>query len=133
MIQRQTARRIGVLVLVLGVASCNTKEVLSPTGPTGAPYMSGRITAISESGTSGGSVRVEANPLSSTQGLKAVARVDGATIVLLPGNKPWGFRSLAIGQFVRVWFDGVVSESYPVQGFAATIVIDSLTVAPNGS
>ncbi len=113
-----------------GAVACSSKADGSITAPKGAPYMSGRITSIVASGTNGGTVRIEANPFSTSQGLKAVARVDGVTIVLLPGNKPGDFRALAPGQFVRLWFDGVISESYPVQGFAATIAIDSLTIAP---
>lgn len=110
--------------------ACSSKDDSSITAPKGAPYMSGRITSITESGSNGGTVRIEANPLSTSQGLKAIARVDGVTNILLPGNKLGDFRSLAPGQFVRLWFDGAISESYPVQGFAGTISIDSLIIAP---
>lgn len=113
-----------------GAIACSSKDDSAITAPKGAPYMSGRITAITQSGPNGGTVRIEANPLSVSQGLKAVARVDGVTIVLLPGNKLGDFRALAPGQFVRLWFDGAISESYPVQGFAGTIAIDSLIIAP---
>jgi hypothetical protein len=41
------------------------------------------------------------------------------------------FRSLALGQWVRVWFNGPVAESYPVQGTAGTVVIDSLAISVN--
>ena len=117
---------------VVGAVACSSKDDSSITAPKGAPYMSGRITSITGSGSNGGSVRIESNPLSTSQGLKAVARVDGVTLILLPGNKIGDFRSLAPGQFVRLWLDGTILKSYPVQGFAATIAIDSLVVTPSG-
>ena len=100
--------------------------------PRGAPYMAGRVTSILQTSTSSLSVRIEANPLSTTLGLKAVVRVDGITLVLLPDGKAGDRRSLASGQWVRLWFDGPIAESYPVQGTAATIVIDSIAITPNG-
>jgi len=94
--------------------------------------MAGRVTSILQTSTSSLSVRIEANPLSTTLGLKAVVRVDGITLVLLPDGKAGDRRSLASGQWVRLWFDGPIAESYPVQGTAATIVIDSIAITPNG-
>jgi len=137
--RRIDRRRIGAWIVAAalftaaaGAVACNSKADSSVTAPTDAPYMAGRITSIAASGTSGGSVRIEANPFSTSQGLKAVARVDGITVVLLPGNKLGDFRSLAPGQFVRLWFDGAISQSYPVQGVAARIAVDSLTITPSG-
>jgi hypothetical protein len=112
-------------------AACASGTTEAPTEPDAAPYMAGRITAIVRAGSSA-SVRIEANPNSTTLGLKAVAQVDGQTLVLLPGRVLGDQRSLALGQWVRVWFDGAVALSYPVQGTAGTVVVDSAGVVPTG-
>jgi len=75
------------------------------------------------------SIRVESNPLDVSGSPKAVARVDDFAFVTLPGNAEGDYRSLATGQWVRLWFDGAVMESYPVQGIARAVAIDSLSRA----
>lgn len=92
--------------------------------------MAGRVTAITQSGANFGTVRIEAVPGSATNGPKAVASVDAVTVVLDRDGKRGDFRTLAAGQWVRVWFDGAILQSYPVQGFANTIKIDSLGITP---
>ena len=111
------------------VASCGG-DGGAPTEPKTAPYMAGRITSVTQASTFSGSIRVEAIPSSPNAGLKAVARIDGVTTVLLIDSKEGEFRSLAVGQWVRLWLDGEILESYPVQGVAGTVKIDSLGVTP---
>jgi hypothetical protein len=119
------------MLLAMLLTACAAGSSATPTEPDTAPYMAGRITAIVRAGSSA-SVRIEANPNSATLGLKAVAQVDGQTLVLLPGRAPGDQRSLALGQWVRVWFDGAVAQTYPVQGTAGTVVVDSSGVVPAG-
>lgn len=129
---RRLTFSLAAALLALVVSACNSEQTSEPSVPSTAPYMAGRVTSVLQTGTSTISVRIEANPLSPTQGLKAVAAVDGVTLVLLPDRKPGDQRSLALGQWVRLWFDGPIAESYPVQGTASTIVIDSIAITPNG-
>ncbi len=129
---RARLRRVITATCLSTVVACSSSPAASPTEPDVAPYLAGRVTAIVRAGSSA-SVRVEANPNSTTLGLKAVAQVDGQTLVLLPGRVVGDQRSLALGQWVRVWFDGAIAQSYPVQGTAGTVVIDSTGVVPAGS
>lgn len=115
-------------VMLLSALACSSNEA-SPTEPRSAPYMAGRITSITASGTQIARVRIEANPASTSEGLKAVATVDPLTVILLPDKSTGSLRSLATGQWVRLWFDGAITDSYPVQGTAATIAIDSTGVS----
>jgi len=126
-----SAAAVLATLLVGSTLSCKSSNVSAPIEPQTPPYMAGRVTAIVRAGSSA-SVRIEANPNSATQGLKAVAQVDGLTLVLLPGRVLGDQRSLVLGQWVRVWFDGVLLQTYPVQGAAATVVVDSLGVVPAG-
>jgi len=121
-----------VVALTLGLGCRSDTSVTAPGVPTTAPYMSGRITSLSAANATSGTLRIESNPQSANQGLKAVAIVDGLTIVQLPGGKMGDFRAFTIGQWVRLWFDGAITQSYPVQGTANAIVIDSASVTLNG-
>lgn len=87
--------------------------------------MAGRITALTATGTYAGSIRVEANPSSATSGDKAVVTVPASATIVLITRAEGDFRALTVGQWVRVWFNGAVALSYPVQGTAQAIAIDS--------
>ena len=76
--------------------------------------MSGRITSVVQSGAFAGTIRVESLPSNANAGLKAVAKVDAVTAVLGVDGTVGEFRSLSVGQWVRLWFDGAVAESYGV-------------------
>jgi len=121
---------VGTLVAVAPLACSADKNASTPTEPNSAPYMAGRVTAITQTGANFGTVRIEAVPGTASNGPKAVATVDAVTVVLSRDGKRGEFRTLAAGQWVRVWFDGAILETYPVQGFANTIKIDSLGVTP---
>ena len=128
---RPTAIIAAVLAMtLLIVAACGGNGITEPTVPATAAYMSGRITSVVQNGAFAGTIRVEALPASANAGLKALARVDAVTVVLNVEGKVGEFRSLAVGQWVRLWFDGAIAESYPVQGTAGTVKIDSLGVTP---
>lgn len=113
----------GAALLVL--AACSESEN-SPTEPTTPAGISGRITSIVPTGPYRGIVRVEFDPDNPNEGPKAMVNVTTVTTILTISREEGDFRSLSNGHWVRVWFDGPVAESYPVQGTAGTIVIDSL-------
>lgn len=101
----------------------------SPTGtefPSGAPYITGRVTAVTTTSDRAVSVRVEANPADQSGSPKLVVRVDDFALVQLPGNVEADYRAITTGQWVRVWTTGTVAESYPAQGTASAVAIDSL-------
>jgi hypothetical protein len=105
----------------------------SPTGtgfPSDTPYIAGRVTSVTVTSDRAVSVRVEANPAELSGSPKAVFRVDDFTLVQLPGNIEADFSAVAMGQWVRVWTTGAVTDSYPAQGTASAVAIDSLTRAP---
>ncbi len=130
---RHGATRIRVVgLLSAGLFACSSSDAVAPTEPTSPPYMAGRVTSVVPTGTGAVSMRVEANPFSVNLGLKAVARVDAITVIWLPNRKAGDLRSLTPGQWVRLWFDGAIAQSYPVQGTAATVVIDSSAISPSG-
>jgi hypothetical protein len=117
----------------LFAVACGSNGPTEPTVPTVAPYMSGRITSVAQSGAFAGTIRVESIPSNANAGLKALAKVDAVTVILGVDGTVAEFRSLAVGQWVRLWFEGAVAESYPVQGTAGTVKIDSLGVTPLAS
>lgn len=106
-------------------ACSSTKSATEPAGPSD---IAGRITLLTPAGTYGGTIRVETNPADASGSPKAIATVNGATIVFLTDKQEGDFRQLAVGQWVRVWFAGAVQETYPVRGTAATVSIDSLSI-----
>ena len=123
-------RLLFVSITAAGAVAANCGD--NPTGvefPTDQPYMVGRITSVTPLSDRSVSVRVETNPAQASGSPKAVARVDDFAMVRLPGNADADFRALAVGQWVRLWFDGAVMESYPVQGVARAVAVDSLAGA----
>ena len=113
--------------LGLLATACGSDD--SPTVPSRNADITGRVTAVTPSGNFRGTVLVEANPSAPNGDAKALVSVAGNTIVLTVAGTEGDFRSLALGQWVRVWFAGPVLESYPVQGTAATVKIDSAGVS----
>jgi hypothetical protein len=107
------------------VASCSDAED-SPSEPTTQAGITGRITSNFPTGVARGVIRVEFDPSNANEGPKALVTVTPATAIFKLSRDQGEFRDLSNGIWVRVWFDGAVMESYPVQGTAGTIVIDSL-------
>ena len=108
-----------------GIASCNDPDK-TPSAPTTPAGITGRITSTFATGVARGVIRVEFNPENANEGPKALVTVTPGTTIMKLSRDEGEFRDLANGIWVRVWFDGAVMESYPVQGTAGTIVIDSL-------
>lgn len=82
------------------------------------------MTAIERAG-EGRSIRVEANPAETSGSDKAVVRITPETRIVRSDSASADFGSLALQQWVRVWFIGPVRESYPVQADAALVQIDT--------
>ena len=125
---RSTSRGVTnalALAGLLALASCSDSDK-APTAPTTAAGIRGTITSNFATGIARGVVRVELNPSNPNDGPKALVTVTPATTILKLSGEEGEFRDLNNGVWVSVWFDGPVMESYPVQGTAATIVIDSL-------
>ena len=107
-----------LVLCVLVLAACN----LGP--PSRAADATGYVTTATETATR---ILVEANP-GQQIGDKATVTIDTSTrIWSIKGTSATktDAKSLAIGSKVRVWFDGPVATSYPVQGKAADIAIDA--------
>ena len=92
--------------------------------PNDAPYMSGTITAIGRVA-EGWSVRVEERPQDVSGSAKGVFRAGERTDVRRASGGRMRAEELREGQRVRVWVNGPVAESYPVQAGARTIVVDA--------
>lgn len=116
---------------MLGVMSSACGSSKSPTEPNRSADIAGRVTQVTTTGTFTGIIRVETVPSDNTGSPKAIATVDGVTVIFRLDRAEGEFRSLAVGQWVRVWFDGPVQESYPVRGLAGTVTIDSAAVSIN--
>ncbi len=121
---RRTSASLLLAAAWATLSACDT-SAKSPVEPSTPAGITGRITSVVPVGNFRGTIRVEANPGSPSSGDKAIVTVTGATTILLVSRAEGEFRLLQSGQWVRVWFDGPVAESYPVQGTAATVVIDS--------
>ena len=93
--------------------------------PDTRPDITGTITRLTPAG-SVGSILVEERPEQVSGSAKASVRVTEATTIWRTAGTTTArgsFGELAAGLVVRVWFEGPVAESYPVQGAAKTIVI----------
>ena len=111
--------------LVAG-AACGDNPTAPQGLPTTAPYLAGRITSVTPTSDRSVSIRVEANPQDPNSTAKAIARVDDFAFVTLPGGGETDYRALVAGQWVRLWYEGAIMDSNPVQGIARAVAIDSL-------
>jgi hypothetical protein len=118
-----SARGLALLAMALGILGCTQG---APRAPSNPPAMAGYVTAIDPAGDRIGSIRVEERPGESAGSAKAVVRIMQGTEITRGDSARAEFRSLAKGQWVRVWFTGPVRESYPLQADASFLVIDSL-------
>jgi len=108
------------------VAAACSKSDETPSEPTTPAGIRGTITSNFATGIARGVIRVEFNPSNPNDGPKALVTVTSLTTILKLSGEEGEFRDLNNGVWVSVWFDGPVMESYPVQGTAKTVVIDSL-------
>jgi hypothetical protein len=91
--------------------------------------MQGRVVAITPANAGAVTIRVETNPGTQT-GPKVLAYTDDITLVRLPGNQEATYRAVQVGQWIRLWMEGAVTDSYPQQGTARAIAVDSLGSQP---
>jgi len=120
------------LVLLVVLVSCADRA------PAGAPNISGQITRATTSVTDGSrriTILVEAVPNDLSGSAKALVTVDSSTRIFHANTSVSAqVQDLLPGATVSVWFDGPVAESYPVQGRAGTLLIqtdaDPQPVAP---
>ena len=118
---------VGAAAVALAAGAACGDNPTAPQGlPTTAPYLAGRITSVTPTSDRSVSIRVEANPQDPTSSAKAIARVDDFAFVSLPNGGETDYRALAAGQWVRLWYEGAVMDSNPVQGIARAVAIDSL-------
>ena len=117
---------VALLPLAAIVLACSDSPDDTPSEPTTPAGIKGRITSNFPTGIARGVIRVEFSPENANEGPKALVTVTPATLILKLTREEGEFRDLPNGIWVSVWFDGPVMESYPVQGTAGTIVVDSL-------
>lgn len=120
-----------LLVLSLLVAAA-----CAPTGPPARnPDILGVITRMpslpggrgGDISNDGNTILVEEDPSDTAGSAKASVAIDGNTRVwnvVGPGVVRIDAGKLKVGLSVRVWFDGPVAMSYPVQGRAADIAME---------
>ncbi len=106
-----------LLVWSLALALAGCAEGL----PTRAPDIAGTITYAGP-----GTILVEERPNETAGSAKASVRIADATTVWRAtgaGQERASAADLVPGRLVRVWFDGPIAETYPVQATARAIVI----------
>jgi len=106
------------LLLVLSVvvaAGC------APSGPpTREADISGTITRVSDDR---GTVLVEERPQDTAGSAKASVRITAATHIWSADGRQASAADLVLGANVRVWYDGPVATSYPLQAKAGDIAL----------
>lgn len=109
--------KFALAALVILTAACATAGP-----PTGAAHITGTITRV---GSGGSTILVEERPQEPSGGAKAAVTVTSVTRIWGPSGNTVRLSpaDLRVGAVVRVWFDGPVAESYPVQGKAADIAL----------
>jgi hypothetical protein len=117
---------VALAVALLSTAGCGlfggAADVKAPTTPAG---ITGQITRLDESQQRGVVctmlVEGDEQPAGAVSD-KAMVTVSDETSVAR-GDRWVPAQDLAVGMTVRVWFEGAVAESYPVQGTASFIEI----------
>lgn len=110
-----------VVVLVLGACAA--------AAPTRPADMAGLITSV---GAGARTILVEESRDPNT-GAKASVTIDASTRIWTVAGGTFtrvAADALRVGSSVRVWFDGPVATSYPVQGKAADVAIAAVSGTP---
>jgi len=110
------------LALAIAAALAAALTACGPSLPTDTPGIRGTITTLAPTD-DGVSLLVEGGtqPAGAVSD-KAQVAVDADTDLFAEdGSTLSGIDELARGDEVRVWFDGPVAESYPVQGHAGAL------------
>lgn len=117
----------GALLLLLGAAllGCAGQAAEEPwrrTGPgamTDPPDLRGTVTAVS-----GVLIRVEAAPTDSSNAATAVVRLTPLTWISDARGDPLSMDAIAVGQRVSVWFTGVATGPYPIEGEGLRLIVE---------
>ena len=106
------------LVAVLALVGC------AATVPTTPPGITGSVTSLVPGDERPASMLVEggAQPAGAVSD-KAQVTIDPGTMFFDAEGTPTKAAGIAVGTEVRVWFNGPVAESYPVQGTAQAVQI----------
>jgi len=119
----------GLRAIVAALASITAIGCASPTPALTPPDrladITGTVTRVSRSDGVLPTILVEEVPADSTGSAKAAVRLTSRTVLQHANGDVAGSADVRTGARVRVWFDGPVMESYPVQGTAGTLVLDS--------
>ena len=107
-----------LLALLLGACAARTRDP-SPL-PAGAASITGHVASVQLP-----SVLVVAQGPQPGGSDRASVRVHAGTRVLWRTGEVASAADLRKGQAVRVWYEGPVMESYPIQVAAAAVVIDA--------
>lgn len=109
------------LSLSVGVAGCGPSLPDEPAG------IEGVATSVDRSAGDGQlTILVEVPAGVDAAGFvsdKASVRVLPETLVFTPGGSEGDLELIEAGVGIRVWFEGPVAESYPVQGTAAAVQV----------
>jgi beta-N-acetylhexosaminidase len=107
-----------VLVVMSAVVGCGTRP------PDGPPGITGSVTSLVAGDERPASMLVEgaAQPAGAASD-KAQVTVNPGTMFFDAAGAPAKAAGIRVGTKVRVWFDGPVAESYPVQGSAQAVQI----------
>ncbi len=115
------------LALMLGLAllGCAGQAVEEPWNRTGPgamadpPDLRGTVTAVS-----GILIRVEAAPTDSSNAATAVVRLTPLTWIADARGDQLTMDAIAVGQRVAVWFTGVATGAYPIEGEGLRIIVE---------
>ena len=122
---RKACRPAVTLVIGLALLGCAGQAVEEPwhrTGPgamTDPPDLRGTVTAVS-----GILIRVEAAPTDSSNAATAVVRLTPLTWVADARGDRLTMDAIAVGQRVAVWFTGVATGPYPIEGEGLRIIVE---------
>ena len=114
-----------VFAALLGVSGCTRLGDASADAPTTPAGITGEITSVELSERPGIALAMLVEGGKQPTGAvsdKAMVTVTDETRIARADERE-GARSLAVGMKVRVWFEGPVAESYPVQGTAGFVEI----------
>ena len=116
------------LMTLSACASTNSVDTTDSVAvlPDAEPGIRGVITK-SDSNVGSRFILVEENPGDAAGSQKAAVRLTDQTKIYRRSGSSFeaiGHAEVALGKRVRVWFEGPVAESYPIQGAAAVVLLE---------
>jgi len=121
----RTLNRTAAFLLALTlIASTSTLLACAPTPPSTNPGITGTVSSMVPGDERPASFLVEGGqqPTGAVSD-KAQVTVNPSTMFFDSAGKSTKASGISVGTSVRVWFDGAVAESYPVQGSAQAVQI----------